>query len=98
MSVDGGHSYCKLLHEQHLPSHNLLFFCLFFFWFFFSCIIKVDSAWNSGNYEEARRNANIAKILNFIGIGVGIAGWVGVGIYVIVQIVISVGIAASSVG
>ena len=64
---------------------------------FFSCIIKVDSAWNSGNYEEARRNANIAKILNFIGIGVGIAGWVGVGIYVIVQIVISVGIAASSV-
>ena len=49
---------------------------------FFSCI-KVDSAWNSGRYEEARRNAKIAKILNIIGFAFGIAGWVDVAIGVI---------------
>ena len=52
--------------------------------------IKVDSAWNSGRYEEARRNANIAKILNIIGFAFGIAGWVGVAIGVIYRIVITV--------
>ena len=65
------------------------------FIFIFPCI-KVDSAWSSGRYDEARRNANIAKILNFIGIGVGIAGWVGVGIAVIVRIVVTVGVVAST--
>ena len=52
--------------------------------------LKVDSAWTSGNYEEARRSANIAKILNFIGIGVGIGVWVVVGIVVLAQIITSV--------
>ena len=53
---------------------------------------KVDSAWSSGNYEEARRQSNIAKVLNFIGIGIGIGVWAVVGIYVVAQIAISAAI------
>ena len=58
-------------------------------------IFKVDSAWSSGRYDEAQKNANIAKVLNFIGIGVGIASWVVVGIIIIVRVVLTVAIAAS---
>lgn len=58
--------------------------------------MQVDSAWTSGNYEEARRNANIARILNFIGIGLGIGGWVVVGIYVLAQIIITVSVSAAA--
>ena len=61
----------------------------FYLLYFFSRI-KVDSAWNSGRYEEARHNANIAKILNIIGFAFGIAGWVGVAIGVIYRIVVTV--------
>ena len=65
-----------VLEYVFLPSKTC-FIC-----YFFSCI-KVDSAWNSGRYEEARRNAKIAKILNIIGFAFGIAGWVDVAIGVI---------------
>ena len=50
--------------------------------------MQVDSAWSAGNYAEAQRNANIARILNFIGIGVGIGAWVVVAIGVIAKIAI----------
>ena len=37
--------------------------------------MQVDSAWSSGNYEAAQRNANIAKILNIVGFSVGTVVW-----------------------
>ena len=49
---------------------------------------QVDSAWAAGNHVEAQRSANIAKILNFIGIGVGICAWIVVGIIAIANIAI----------
>ena len=52
--------------------------------------MQVDSAWAAGNYIEAQRNANIAKILNFVGIGVGIGSWVIVGIIVIIYVAVFV--------
>lgn len=55
---------------------------------------KVDSAWSSGNYEEARRQSNVAKVLNYIGIGIGIAGWVIVGIIVVLRIALAAAFAA----
>ena len=51
-------------------------------------IAQVDSAWAAGNHIEAQRSANIAKILNFIGIGVGICAWIVVGIIAIANIAI----------
>ena len=54
---------------------------------------KVDSAWTSGHYEEARRSSNIAKVLNYIGIGIGVGGWVVVGIIIILRIALSVAFA-----
>ena len=33
-------------------------------------MMQVDSAWAAGNHIEAKRSANIAKILNFVGVGV----------------------------
>ena len=48
----------------------------------------MDSAWSAGNYLEAQRNANIARILNYIGLGVGIASWVVFGILLIIYIMI----------
>ena len=48
----------------------------------------MDSAWAAGNYGEAQRSANIAKILNFIGIGVGIGVWVVFGIVIIANVAI----------
>ena len=53
-------------------------------------MMQVDSAWAAGNYIEAQRNANIAKILNFVGIGVGIGSWVVVMIVVIVNVAVGV--------
>lgn len=50
----------------------------------------MDSAWAAGNYDEAKRSANMAKILNFIGLGVGIALWAFFGIIIIASIVIVV--------
>ena len=47
--------------------------------------LQVDSAWSSGNYEEAKRNANIAKILNIIGFFIGTLAWVASIILVIVR-------------
>ena len=57
-------------------------------------ILKVDSSWSSGQYEQARSHANIAKILNIIGIVVGSTCWVGVAVLIIYQIVIAVTISA----
>lgn len=47
---------------------------------------KVDSAWTAGNYEEARRHSNVAKVLDFVGIGIGIGVWIIFGISVFAQI------------
>ena len=52
-------------------------------------LMQVDSAWAAGNELEAQRSSNIAKILNFIGIGVGIGAWIVVGIAVIANIVVA---------
>ena len=52
-------------------------------------LMQVDSAWAAGNYAEAQRSANLARILNFIGIGVGIGAWVVVGIAVIANIAVA---------
>ena len=49
--------------------------------------MQVDSAWSSGNYQQARSHSSIAKILNIIGIVVGSLSWIGVGIYIIYAIV-----------
>jgi hypothetical protein len=51
--------------------------------------MQVDSAWAAGNHAEAQRSANIAKILNFIGIGVGVGAWIVVGIAVIANIAVA---------
>ena len=51
---------------------------------------QVDSAWAAGNHVEAQRNANIAKILNIIGIGVGICAYIVVGITVIAYVATAV--------
>ena len=51
------------------------------------CILQVDSAWSSGNYEEAQRNANIAKILNIVGFVIGILAWIAAIVVIIVQVV-----------
>ena len=51
---------------------------------------KVDSAWESRNYDEARRNSKIAKIFNIIGIAIGSVIWSFIAIYVLVQIVLYV--------
>ena len=56
--------------------------------------LQVDSAWSSGNYEEAQRNANIAKILNFIGYVIGTLSWVAGIIIAILHI--TVGLATVS--
>ena len=58
--------------------------------------LQVDSAWSSGNYEEAQRNANIAKILNIIGFVVGILAWVAAIVIIVVQVAV-VGSAAATV-
>ena len=64
--------------------------CIIYAWLvvLYTALPKVDSAWSSGNYEEARRQSNIAKILNFIGIGIGIGVWSIFGIYVLAQIIL----------
>ena len=62
-------------------------------------LMQVDSSWSGGRYDEARSHANIAKILNIIGIVVGSLCWVGVAIGVIYRIVIAIilAVGASSV-
>jgi hypothetical protein len=52
--------------------------------------MQVDSAWAAGNHIEAQQNAKIAKILNFVGIGVGIGTSIVGGIVVIASIVVVV--------
>lgn len=51
--------------------------------------MQVDSAWAAGNHIEAQRSSNIAKVLNFVGIGVGIGAWIVVGIAVIANIAVA---------
>lgn len=51
--------------------------------------MQVDSAWSSGNYEQARSHSNIAKVLNIIGIVIGSLSWIGVGIAVIYSIAVT---------
>ena len=55
-------------------------------------LLQVDSAWSSGNYTEAQRNASIARILNYVGIGIGIAGWVFVAVIVIINVAVAASI------
>ena len=57
--------------------------------------MQVDSAWAAGNELEAQRSSNIAKILNFIGIGVGIGAWIIVGIAVIANIAVAASVSSS---
>ena len=52
-------------------------------------LVQVDSAWSSGNYEEAQRNANISKILNIIGFVIGILTWVAVIVAVVVDVALA---------
>ena len=50
--------------------------------------LQVDSNWSSGNYAEAQRNANVAKILNIVGFVVGIFAWVVVIVIVIADVAV----------
>ena len=61
----------------------------------FLTLMQVDSAWAAGNQIEAQRSANIAKVLNFVGIGVGIGAWIVVGIAVIANIAVAASAANS---
>ena len=57
--------------------------------------MQVDSAWSSGNHEQARSHSNIAKIINIIGIVIGSLCWIGVAAGVIYSIVITVSVGAT---
>ena len=56
----------------------------------FKLCIQVDSAWALGNYEKAKRNANISKIFNIIGFIIGALLWLTAIISIIVSIVLVV--------
>ena len=56
----------------------------------FKLCIQVDSAWALGNYEKAKRNANISKIFNIIGFIIGALLWLIAIISIIVSIVLVV--------
>lgn len=49
----------------------------------------MDSAWAAGNHDEARRNSDIAKVLNIIGFVVGGIVWaiIIVGVITVVAVV-----------
>lgn len=47
----------------------------------------MDSAWSAGNYQSARHNSNVAKVLNYVGFAIGIVGWVIAGIMIVVQVI-----------
>ena len=57
---------------------------------------QVDSNWSSGNYEEAQRNANIAKVLNIVGFVVGILAWIVSAVIVVVYVVLFAAAAAAA--
>ena len=59
-------------------------------------LLQVDSAWSSGNYEEAQRNANIAKILNIIGFVIGILAWIAAIVIIIVEVAVGATVASQS--
>ena len=63
---------------------------------FSNILMQVDSAWAAGNELEAQRNSKIANILNKVGMGVGIATYVMVIIWIIVYSAIGVLRARSS--
>ena len=52
--------------------------------------LQADSAWSSGNYEDARRNASIAKILNIVGFSIGTLAWVIAVILIITSVAVNV--------
>ena len=52
--------------------------------------LQADSAWTCGNYEDARRSANIAKILNIVGFSIGTLAWVIAVILIIISVAVSV--------
>ena len=60
-------------------------------------IMQVDSAWSSGNYEQARSHSSVAKVLNIIGIIIGSISWISVGIIVIYGIATSAAAANAAV-
>ena len=63
---------------------------------FSNVLIQVDFAWATGNELEAQRNSNIAKILNYVGIGVGAGTWIMMGIAVIAYVAVGVSAVHSS--
>ena len=58
--------------------------------------LQVDFSWSSRNYEEAQRNANIAKILNIIGFVVGILAWVFAIVIIIADVALTTAQTSSS--
>ena len=52
-----------------------------------TCILQVDSDWSRGNYQWARESSNIAKILKYIGVAIGIVFWIIGGLCLIGNIV-----------
>ena len=67
------------MYMHNITIITLLCCCIYY-------LLQVDSAWSSGNYIEAQRSANIARILNFVGIGVGIGAWVLVAVIAIINV------------
>ena len=56
----------------------------------------MDSAWSAGNYQSARHNSNVAKVLNYVGFAIGIVGWVIAGIVIVVQVIGAIIVATRS--
>ena len=55
--------------------------------------MQVDSEFNAGRYDEARRASESARNINYVGIGLGTFLIVG---YIVLIIVVNVSVAASS--
>lgn len=51
-------------------------------------ILQVDSAWSSQRYNEARQNSNTAKILNIVGLVIGIIAWAITGVIVVINLIV----------
>ncbi len=56
----------------------------------------MDPAWSAGNYQSARHNSTVAKVLNIVGFSIGIVGWMIAGIAIIAQIIGAIIVAANA--
>lgn len=60
--------------------------------------MQVESSWSAGQHEDARSHSRVAKMLNIIGIAVGIALWISVAIGVVYYIATIAAFSARTTG